>query len=65
MGVGAPDNAANTAYNLVPADNTFSNTCPLMVNYLPGVIPVGVTSIVAGLYIKQPPTTYNETETKK
>ena len=39
VGVGAPDNATNTACNLVPADNTFSNTCPLMVNYLPGLIP--------------------------
>jgi len=39
VSVAAPDTAANTAYNLTPANNTFSNTCPLMVNYLPGLIP--------------------------
>ncbi len=36
--VGAPT-TADTSYFLSPADNTFSNTCPLMVNYLPGLIP--------------------------
>ena len=29
---------SDTTYLLAPADNTFSNTCPLMVNYLPGLI---------------------------
>jgi hypothetical protein len=29
-------NTTNVAYNLTPADNTFSNTCPIMVNYVPG-----------------------------
>jgi hypothetical protein len=42
---------------LSPADNTFSNTCPLMVNCLPGLLPTGTSSIVAGLYISKPPTT--------
>ncbi len=55
--VAAPTVATDTSYNIVPADNTFSNTCPLMVNYLNGLIPTGVTSIVAGLYINKPPTT--------
>jgi hypothetical protein len=55
-------NATNTGYNLTPEDNTFSNTCPLMVNYHnggagAGIVPDTVTKIVAGLYIKQPPTT--------
>ena len=28
-----------------------------MVNYLPGLIPTGTTSIVVGIYINKPPTT--------
>jgi hypothetical protein len=55
-------NATNTGYNLAPSDNTFSNTCPLMVNYHnggagAGIVPATTAKIVAGLYIKQPPTT--------
>jgi CubicO group peptidase (beta-lactamase class C family) len=55
-------NATNTGYNLTPADNTFSNTCPIMVNYHAGgagagIVPDTVTKIVAGLYIARPPTT--------
>ena len=52
-------------YGLTTANNTFSNTCPLMINYLPGEeatggIPTGVTGIVAGLYLNKPPvTTFN------
>jgi len=59
--VGSVD-TANLSYNLVPANNTFSATCPFMVNYFsigtPGnsIVPTGVTSIVAGLYIARPPT---------
>ena len=42
--------------------STFSNTCPLMINYLPdtsanGGIPTGVTNISCGLYISKPPST--------
>ena len=48
---------SDTSYVLSPADNTFSNTCPLMVNYLPGLIPTGTNAILAGLYIARPPTT--------
>jgi hypothetical protein len=49
--------SADTSYILTPANNTFSNTCPLMVNYLPGLIPTGTNAIVAGLYIARPPIT--------
>jgi hypothetical protein len=53
-------NASNTGYNLTPADNTFSNTCPIMVNYhagATGIVPDTEQRIVAGLYIARPPTT--------
>ena len=54
--------AANCGYNLTPANNTFSNTCPITVNYHAGgtnlgIVPAGVTQIVAGLYIARRPTT--------
>jgi hypothetical protein len=57
---------ANQSYLLAPADNTFSNTCPLIVNFHPsstagilnaGILKTGTTSIVAGLYIGKAPTT--------
>ena len=38
----------------------FSNTCPLMINYLPEAtngVPTGTTNIIAGLYIAKPPVT--------
>jgi hypothetical protein len=57
VAVGAPTTSADTSYLLSPADNTFSNTCPLLVNYLPGLLPTGTNSIVAGLYIGKAPTT--------
>ena len=51
-------------YTLTPNNNSFSNTCPLMVNWLPGDglastfgIPGGTKNIVAGLYIAKPPST--------
>ena len=52
--------AANQYYYLSPSNNTFSNTCPFMINYT-GVdalngVPV-CTNIVAGLYIAKPPVT--------
>ena len=55
-------NTNNLAYSLTPAGNTFSNTCPLMINYLPGAgnaggIPATTDGIVAGLFIGRPPTT--------
>jgi hypothetical protein len=61
--VANPD-AATCAYNLTPANNTFSNTCPILVNYQAGtgtsdtgIVRTGTTAIVAGLYIARPPTT--------
>ena len=66
--VGQPNQSLATGtlnYGLTTANNTFSNTCPLMINYLPGTgatggIPDTVTGIVAGLYINKPPvTTFN------
>ena len=54
-------NADNINYRLTTANNTFSNTCPLMVNWLGGDVtngvPAGTTNIVAGLYISKPPIT--------
>ena len=54
--VADPDTAA-TSYRLTPANNTFSNTCPIMVNYHPGtgttgngIVPINTLNIVAGLY---------------
>ena len=56
--------AATCAYNLTPANNTFSNTCPMLVNYHAGngttdtgIVKTGTLNIVAGLYIARPPTT--------
>jgi hypothetical protein len=60
--VATPD-AATCSYVLTPANNTFSNTCPLMINYHSsgttgqGIVPVNTLNIVAGLYIASPPTT--------
>ena len=49
-------------YSLTTANNTFSNTCPFTVNYLPdlsanGGIPATTTNIVAGCYVGKPPAT--------
>jgi hypothetical protein len=54
--------STNLAYNLTPANNTFSNTCPILINHQAvgpgaGIVPPLTTSIVAGLYIARPPTT--------
>jgi hypothetical protein len=61
--VANPD-LATCAYNLTPANNTFSNTCPILVNYQAvngtadtGIVKTGTNAIVAGLYIARPPTT--------
>lgn len=58
----ANPNTDNLIYGIQPANNTFSNTCPLMVNYLAGsagIMPAATAAnaIVAGLYIKAPPVT--------
>ncbi len=51
-------------YTLTSNHNSCSNTCPLMVNWLPGSgvdstygIPEGTKNIVVGLYITKPPST--------
>ena len=53
--------SANINYSLTPANNTFSNTCPLMIHYLGNDVtnatPALTTNIVAGLYIAKPPAT--------
>ncbi|MFN9902570.1 MAG: hypothetical protein ACK55Z_28075, partial [bacterium] len=59
----SPSDGTNLAYNMTPADNTFSNTCPMLVNYQSSgtaggsIVPIATKAIVAGLYIKQPPVT--------
>ena len=53
-------NASNTGYSLTAADNTFSNTCAIMVNYgagANGIVPDTLQRIVAGLYFARPHTT--------
>jgi len=50
----------DTSYRLPPAQNTFFNTCPLIINYqneTTSILPTGVLNIVAGLYINKAPTT--------
>ena len=55
---------ANLNYALTPSNNSFSNTCPLLVNYIPSAagppvtgVPATTAAIVAGLYIAKPPST--------
>jgi hypothetical protein len=58
--VASPE-SANLNYALTPNNNSFSNTCPLMVNYIPSKagegVPADTVAIVAGLYISKPPST--------
>ena len=51
-------------YALIPSNNSFSSTCPLLVNYIPSAtsggalgVPALTANIVAGLYITKPPST--------
>jgi hypothetical protein len=58
----AANATAPLQYSITAANNTFTNTCPFTVNYLPdlsanGGIPNTVTNIVAGCYVGKPPTT--------
>jgi hypothetical protein len=58
----AQPNLTTLNYSLSTANNTFSNTCPLMISWLGdtnanGGIPQSTEGIVAGLYINKPPTT--------
>jgi hypothetical protein len=59
--VGGAD-STNLAYNLTPANNTFSNTCPILINHQAagtgaGIVPATTQAIVAGLFIARPPIT--------
>jgi len=40
-------------YIITPANNTFSNTCPLLVHYeaTNNIVPTLTTNIVAGVYV--------------
>ena len=54
--------ATQLQYSITTANNTFTNTCPFVVNYLNdlsanGGIPAATTNIVAGCYVGKPPTT--------
>jgi hypothetical protein len=59
VNVGSVTTALN--YSLLPSNNSFSNTCPFMINYLgfDGTIgvPAATDNIVAGIYIGKPPVT--------
>ena len=53
--------ATNLGLALANADNTFTNSCPLLINYLNesgpnGGIPATAVKLTAGLYIAKPPT---------
>jgi hypothetical protein len=47
------------SYSITPANNTFSNTCPLIVHYEPEnrIVPATCANIVAGVYVAKPPVT--------
>jgi hypothetical protein len=51
--------ATNMTCNITPANNTFSNTYPLLVHYEPAnnIVPATTTAIVAGVYVARPPVT--------
>lgn len=62
VNVNITDASSNSTlgYYLSSANNTFSNTCPLLVNHAPTAgfgAPTGAVRLVAGLYIAKPPTT--------
>ncbi len=44
-------------YYMAPDQNSFSNTCPLLINHLPEKLTAGTTALTAGLYISKPPST--------
>ena len=46
-------------YSITPANNSFSNTCPLLVHCEPEnrIVPLTLTNIVAGVYVAKPPVT--------
>jgi len=44
-------------YYMAPDQNSFSNTCPLLINHLPEKLTAGTLALTAGLYISKPPST--------
>ena len=56
---GAAGGGANMTYSIIPANNTFSRTCPLLVHYEASnkIVPTLTTAIVAGVYVARPPVT--------
>jgi hypothetical protein len=44
-------------YYMAPDQNSFSNTCPLLINHLPEKLTTGTLALTAGLYISKPPST--------
>ena len=59
VGGNASGSGANMTYNITPANNTFSNTCPLLVHFEASnkIVPALTTNIVAGVYVARPPVT--------
>jgi hypothetical protein len=57
--VGSAGTPANMTYSITPANNTFSNICPLLVHYEPAnnMVPTTCANIVAGVYVAKPPVT--------
>ena len=56
---GAASGGTNMAYSITPQNNSFSNTCPLLISYEASnkIVPATCTNIVAGVYIARPPVT--------
>ena len=56
---GAAGGGTAMTYSITPANNTFSNTCPLLVNYEASnrIVPNTCNNIVAGVYVARPPVT--------
>ena len=56
---GAAGGGTGMSYSITPANNTFSNTCPLLVNYEASnkIVPTTCNNIVAGVYVDRPPVT--------
>ncbi len=52
-----PTSNTDTNYYIGPDQNCFSNTCLLLLNYLPGQLTTGTGDITVGLYIRKPPST--------
>ena len=56
---GAATGGTTMAYNITPQNNSFSNTCPLLISYEASnkIVPATCANIVAGVYVAKPPVT--------